>query len=796
MKRTFLSLLLLTLFTTLASWVGQWRSYPYTDQYRRVLKSGTQVFVLKGNTLVLCDPDTWQPKRILTREDGLSSTVIVDACYSTELDRIALVYDDGMIDVLHADGSIWSIPDLYTAPMAGIDKTISSIRIQQNLLFIHTAYGFAIADIERNAVLQNLNLGHPVTCAWQYGESLFYSDPSGTYLCPRTGGNPYSPNGWSQSNTYHIIRAEILHNAGVDQCWLMRQNRSMCRIYPGEDKIWPCFSGGEITDLRRAGHYIMANVADSLVLFDTRLGIPDMKEHELKPHKRIACLQSSPRADGSVIDLCPLPSVTGGLALLYADSGVLANAIADVDTRSFTMTAVHPEPLTIDNHQQSSLINRLVTSPDGEVAMSYVPPLSTGYGSMLRIDGILTTVDPTGEGWQNYGPSVVTDAPASAMKSFCAVTSMTADPAYPQRYWYGTLENGIVAIDHGKFYARYDASTTNNGVEVCAPNCTRICGIDFSQEGDLWCFNAGHSYGLRCHRRADDKWYRFRLTGLEGEYGFTHLCVTRRNGRHQVWGSQQFKYEVSNVFCYDYGANAVDAADDRFIYFRSLKPDHPGAASFIPYYTHGIYEGPTGAIWLLNTQGIYLIDDPDLVFDQPGSVRQVMDNISPTSLAIDANQNVWVSTQDQGILLFTPDGRQLLAQYTSANSIMTSDEIQSVTFEPSTNTLWIASRGQILSYTYDPEDYTLSGSHSASMVAYCHPATVTRGATEAVDVFGLSDDATITVTNSQGRTVWQGTAIGGIVSIPTSAYPVGTYSVHGIDASDVRGELLTFEVVP
>lgn len=793
MKRSLLFLLLLitALLTAPMACAGQWQSYTYADSYRRAFSMGNQLYLLKGNCLVQADTDSWQIVRELERQDGLSASNIVDICFSHECLRLVIVYDNGLIDVLHDDGTLWTIPDLYNAPMAGTDKTINSVREQNGLLFLHTAYGFAVVDLRSEVVLHNFNLGISVKCAWLFDDTWFYSTGRGTYYCRKQGSNPYSPNGWRYASAHYFDRAVVLRNEGQpQQCWLKTYGQELYKQERGSVTPVRCYDGGKIADLQRSGYYIMASTADSLVLFDTRLGAAPLLESDLQYGQRIACTKTSPYAKANGI--CMLGD---NLSLLYADRGFNSYSLSVTGPRTFTVSPLHDKALAIDNYQQSALTNRLVTDGQGEVCMSYIPPLSTGYAAMLKINGFFTTVNTATGRWSNYDKTSVTSYLTDGHKRFVGLTDLIADPFHPGRYLFSSLEDGIIVVENGKLLTRYDANTTNLGLEVCAPNCTRIGGMAFTREGDLWCFDEGHNYGMRVQRHTDGKWFKYKMAGLEKEYGFTHLIVTQHNGRHQVWGCQTMKYQVTNIFCYDYGTDIATSADDRYVFFKALVPDGISTNRFIPYYNRNIGEGPDGAIWLLNTSGIYVIDNPDSVFDQPGAVRTIMAGVVPTSMTVDSDQRVWVSTEDQGILLFSSDGRQQLAQFSSANSNLISDEIESVVFDATQSTLWVATKGQIATYTYDGDEFNAVDVDWTSS-AYCYPATLTLGQHGAVNVYGLQDDALISIHNSQGRLLCQKTALGGIITIDASSYPVGTYTVSGIDSEGHRGELATFSVEP
>lgn len=795
MKSTLLLLLLTIASLLLPSelMAGQWKAYTYADAYSRVFRVGQHLYITKGNSIFRADAETWQIEFELNHEHGLSGNEIVDVCYSEACQQLVIVYTNGIIDLLHEDGSIWTIPDLCNAPMPAIDKTIHSIRVQDGLLFLHTAYGFAVVDIELNVILENFLLGVPVRSAWLLGKEWFYSTKKGTYSCPRYGSNPHLPSSWTYRSGHVIEKVEVFSENGVEQCWQMAQDKTLRKILSGHHSSQRCFSGGDITTLQRVSHYIMASVGDSLVLYDTRMGPPVVNEEELQPGQRIACRQTSPYANGRAIACCPLDSEGHRLAFLYPDRGLMADSIHIVSPRRFQAVSLGLTALTTPSYQNNGLYNRIVNDGQGEVCMSYTPDLSLSYSKILAIQGSYSTVQTATGTWKNYDSSSVTDY-LSSNKRFCGITELVADPIHPSRYYFGSLEDGIICVDHGKLYKRYDATTTNHGIDACSPGCNRVGGIAFDGEGNLWCHNEGLTNGLRVMRQADGKWFSFKIPGLEKEYGFTHLCATRRNGRHQVWGYQQMLYERTNVFCYDYGTDIANTQDDRCTFFKTLLPDHPGAVPFVPYYGRNIYEGPTGAIWLFNTSGLYIIDDPDAVFDNPGSVRQVLALSVPTTMAIDSQDHVWVGTENDGLLLFSADGTQQLAQFTSTNSILRTNEILSLTYEPTQSTLWIVTKDQVLTYTYDAGEYSPEGEWTS--VAYCYPARVQRQARATVNVYGLQPGTEASIYNSQGRLLCQETALGGIISIDTHTYPVGTYSVMGIDSEGNRGELLTFEVEP
>ncbi len=777
-------LALLIILLPFAATAGEWQAFTYTESYNRACRMGDNLYILKGNSLVRASVSGWAVEKELTREDGLSSTKIVDICFSEEVNRLAVVYADGLIDIFHPDGSVWTIPDFYNAPMQGNDKTINGIRQQEGLLFVSTAFGFLVVDLMQEIIQQTFNLGLSVKCAWQYNGDWYYSTDQATFYCP-CSGNPFAPNAWKKASNHAIDDVIVLSGGNEPQCWQLAHDLCLRRLVPTSHVSQRCTPSNTIQGLCRADRFIMTVSTDSLILYDINYGHCPTYGNAPKPNQRYTCAARG-HLSGST-GLCSLSKGGDSFAFLHPSLGIFADTLSYPNPYTVKVNVLYREGLTIKNHQQSADINR-ITYSQGEVGMTCILPLITNYGTMMRTSAFLTTMNPESETWNNYTASIVT--PYVDNNRFAGAADMVADPFYPSRYWFSTLEDGIIGIDHGKYLRTYNHGTTNHKLQWCAPNVTRVAGMAFAPDSNLWCFNEGVDRELCVLRVKDSTWYNFQLPGLEMSYGFTHLCHTWRGGRHQIWGYQHLKYEATNIFVYDYGSGLNSTADDRFTYFKALTPS--SGITFTPYYGRGVYEGPNGAIWLLNTSGLYIVDNPSTVFSNPGVVRTIIENVVPNSFAIDNQNRVWIGTEGNGLYLFSGDGRRQIAQITTMNSILKTDEILSLAFDDKRSDLWIVTAGQILRYHYDDDEY--DASDELSTTAYCYPSSVTYGSNSVINVFGLKDETEVMVENSQGRTLIKDTAVGGLCTIDASTFPVGIYMVIGTDANGARGTLLTFTV--
>lgn len=782
--------LLIALMLSFVSHAAEWHVYPYTSTYRAARQMGGRLYLLKSNSLLLADPDTWQITRELTRQDGLSGTEIIDIIYSPTAQRLAVVYADGMIDLIMPDGAIWTIPDYSNAPMQGTDKQIIAVREQQGLLFLMTAYGFAVVDLQKEVFLHNFVLQEPVRCAWSHDGIWYYSNARGTFACPQSA-NPFAPDAWQPVSDVVVLQALVFHRAQTEQCWLLSAEGNICRITSRSHLIEPCTDTADITGLYHCPPYLFATSPLQLSMYDTRSGqCPALGESPRKGQLRTLALDPSWQG---ICGFAPMSDDSQHLALLQSELGLRALSLTLTDEHQFSFVELQPAPLTVDNHQQSPRINRLSLGIGSEVGMSHVPTLQTPYASMMTTRSFLTSHDEATGQWLNVDASMVANAIEQGNQRFVGITDFIADATRSSRYWFASLEDGIIGIDHGQFLTRYNHATTEGELQECAYLCTRVGSLAVSPMGDLWCTNEGVPSILKVRRAFDGKWHSFTIPGLEMSYGFTHLLHSRT--RHQVWGVQQFTYQQSNVFVYDYGNSIDDLSDDRVTYFRELiASDTLGSAStssFIPYYGRGVYESPSGVIYLLNTSGLFAVDRPEAIFDHPGEVRTLLDGVVPTSLAFDEQGHLWVSTEADGLYLLSADGRQQLDHITTSNSLLPTDEVLSLAFDAQHSTLWMATTGQLLSYTYEADEYE---ARDWTTQAYCYPSRIPVGSRSVVNAFGLRDDTKASLLNSQGHLLQQTLALGHHASFTTDGLPVGTYTIAGTDQEGHNGSLITFEV--
>lgn len=665
-------LIVLTSLLSFAAQAGSWQYYPFADKYRRVQCAGDELYMLQGDRLFLADARSWALTCELNRLQGLSGISIADIIYSQHAHNLAIVYQNGIIDFLHSDGTISSLADLKETPGEGMSKRINHVAEYDGILCISTDFGFMAIDMDTEVVLHSVNLGHIVTRTWMEGGSYFCrSKDKVTYTCS-VSANIYNPSCWSISNT-SSPSIPSLPSGAVDQCH----------------------------------------------------------------------------------------SITGdSIYTLYPDNGLVSNVRADT--------------LTINQYQHGDANNRLFFT-HGTLSTCHVSDLTFfDYNTNVKAQGYLSEYDPETDRWFTMRHRTVTDH-LSARQTFGGIMDMLPDPIVPHRYYYSSLENGIYIIQDGKLESRWDNFDGTTHIEAFAGNSARVGGLAMSPEGDLWYINEGVDDILRV-RTSKGKWYKYPVTGASGQFSMPHLIHTQHSPNPMLWACRTAGYQKCILFAYDYGGTPNKASDDRSITIQKFVDENNRVIH--PYYINNIVEGPNGAIWVLTSQGIYVIDQPNEVFEGTCHVRTAFDGVVANAMLFDSEQRIWIGTAGNGILLYDSAGASLLHHFTTDNCLLSSNEILALDFDSSSHTLWVSCIGSILSFHFDETEY----SQDFISTACSYPSVARAEADECINIVGLTDGSLLKLRNAEGNIVFTRTAVGGMVTIYSSALIPGEYSVIGTDS--------------
>ncbi|MBT1704562.1 two-component regulator propeller domain-containing protein [Chryseosolibacter indicus] len=126
-----------------------------------------------------------------------------------------------------------------------------------------------------------------------------------------------------------------------------------------------------------------------------------------------------------------------------------------------------------------------------------------------------------------------------------------------------------------------------------------------------------------------------------------------------------------------------------------------------------------------------------------------------TAIAIDGGNRKWIGTQ-QGAWLFNPTGESLVHRFTTENSPLPSNHISDISINHQTGEVFFSTDKGIISYR---SDATVAEVKPDNIKIFPNPVTPEFSGT--VGITGLSENASVKITDVSGKLVWQVQANGG-----------------------------------
>lgn len=186
------------------------------------------------------------------------------------------------------------------------------------------------------------------------------------------------------------------------------------------------------------------------------------------------------------------------------------------------------------------------------------------------------------------------------------------------------------------------------------------------------------------------------------------------------------------------------------------------------------------AAWIATAAGIAVLADATYVFDEYEASIPVYNNEvlfeaeNVSAVTVDGGNRIWMGT-DKGLWIFDNDINELQHHFTAANSPLPSDEILQLAYNPANGEMFILTGKGLVSYR---------SSSSLAMTKHSRvsifPNPVRPGYEGLVGISGLARDASVKITDINGKLMREVQANGGTASWDLKDYnqrkvPSGIY---------------------
>lgn len=711
--------------------------------------------------------------RAYNRGNFLSQTLIRTAYYNAEKHYLLIVYDDLTIDLLHDNGSVQSIQALKSYLSSG-SKEIRGISFapELNKAYLATDFGFITIDDNKAEIASSGIYNTPIDRAVRAGDRMLLLK-DGKILQSALNGNHMSLSDFTETDWDGGSLISDLISLSPTKCIFVKKSGWR------EDYYILDFGGGGTTPkINEIGPCSKASIAENKegVLLTNGLRLVQINRETGQPQS-VNCREEDNQSACGSWDLSEAffaKPRTGFYSLKRTG-----------DSWTTTREAARPNAPAVFRS------NRMQYTPDLGMLVN-THGIDNNFTNHNAPNPILLSGLSGGE-WDMYGLPYLYTGQDLRLRNPCG---FARDPDNPDQFYFGSVLNGLLRYDiTGKtpelHMTRSDDSAALEGhVSVQEPysdwtNAFMLLYPKFDTGGnlvmahvntekkpyepELWIWTAENRKGSA----TDESFRPFKKISLktlgEPNTRAEAIPLTVQGHRNMIVYLITSTYD-QDFMVYDHNGTIDNESDDRKGVMKNLF-DQDGNVTY--HYIYCATEDPaTGLIWIGTDNGVFTFN-PEDAFTNPGKVNRIkvsrndgtsladylLNGITINDISIDGQGRKWFSLATGGIVCTSSDGRSILKEITTENSMLPSDNVYATCYNPANNSMMIATSAGIC------ENF-LSGQANdtgkSNVRAYPNPVAPDYYGYVTID--GLEEGSLVKICDSAGNIIREiGPAQGGSV---------------------------------
>lgn len=333
--------------------------------------------------------------------------------------------------------------------------------------------------------------------------------------------------------------------------------------------------------------------------------------------------------------------------------------------------------------------------------------------------------------------------------------------------------DGVFIFSNGMLFASYN-HTNSPLVLQGALEGALVTGLTFDARGNLYVANSLVSGPQLFCLSPDGTWSSpfdirpFMPSSFKDYYRGLSSLNFDASGR--LWlVNDDFPYNGSEprpaILC-------CDPQSGKVVYANTKSVNQNGTTISSDFITRCLLQAHDGTIWVGTSGGpIYIspsqVERQDMTLNQhvvprndgSGLGDYLLAGVDVYCMAEDGKGRLWVGTRDNGVYLISADRNQELAHYTSQNSLLPDNTINSISIHPVTGLVFFCTELGIASLQSDASQ---GADHVSDL--YCYPNPVRPEYTGPLTITGLVDGAIVSITDAMNCPVFRSTAIGGTIT--------------------------------
>lgn len=334
-------------------------------------------------------------------------------------------------------------------------------------------------------------------------------------------------------------------------------------------------------------------------------------------------------------------------------------------------------------------------------------------------------------------------------------------------HWFVAARTGLYEYKGGKVIKDYycENSPLLRAASVAEGNVdyTIVTSAVFDKEGNLWVFNGSTAEPNIYKLDKNGNWETFRHEELISSVGksLRRPVCSFFDSRGLMWFCNN-DWRTPGLFRYNTATDEIKA------YTSIINED---ATPVAMQFAHCCVEDKEGNVWLGTDAGPVELLAQDIisgndVFQQIKVPRNdgtnladyLLAGIDISCMAIDGANRKWFGTNGHGVYLVSADNITQIHHFTTADSPLLSDDIESIAIDEKTGEVYFGTSKGLCSYASDASGVETELSKDN---VYAYPNPVTPDYTGLITIKGLTYRSSIKIVTAGGQLVAEGVSNGG-----------------------------------
>ncbi|AWA29140.1 ABC transporter substrate-binding protein [Flavobacterium magnum] len=740
-----------------------WKGYFSYTSIKDLATSANRIYAGSENSIFSKNSATNEIKTVNTI-DGLPSETISSIYHTNASNKTLIGYETGLMVVINdSDGSILKVVDILNKQLPPNIKKINHFMEFEGIVYISCDFGI---------VQYNLS-------TLQFGDTYFIGDGGTEIAISQTA--VFDGKIFAATRDFGIRRADLTNpNLNDFSQWTTISGNGWAGIEAFGNDLFMVTNTGELKryagggfsniallpeapkDLRSSGGKLLVTTAGHVFIYNENYALErDLQSAEIQT--------ANVRFTSAAI-------VGNTLYIGTESNGVYATGV----TAGAVFQNITPNGPVRNNIFAITATSENLWAAYGDYTVDYNPYPLDYYG--------VSKLSPNG--WLNIPYQTIRDAVGQEVASLVRIT---ANPSDENQVYFSSFHSGLLKFQNDEPVALFNQTNTNNGPEGPPGDPTyRVDGTAFDKSGNLWVTNSIVRNGLKV-LRAGGGWQSFDLQGLYdnvGKFNIGRLTIDKN-------GTKWMPTRDDGLVAYNENGNigkSIKSGADA----GNLPIDNVRVATVDN--RNQLWIGTTTGLRVLSSVDSFSADTQmttrpiviqEFVDGQPVNI-ELMSGQFITDIVIDGGNNKWIGTADAGVFHFSSNGEEVLHIFNSSNSPLPSNSINDIEINKATGEVFFATTKGLVSY----KGTAISASDDLkNVLVYPNPVRPEYDGT--VKITGLTDKATIKITDIEGSLVYEVVSEGGSIEWDTRAF--GKYrvasGVYMIFVSSQDGMLTTVKKV-